>query len=201
MKQREVAEAIGVHVRIIQDYEYNKKRPGFENLQRLADFFGVSVDYLLGKSVKALIEQRLNDRGMTWVELAERTGLSLSYLEQLDTWIPEPMDYEEGGSLHRIAQVLDMPFEELAAAFARQEPPLPDQPRIRAHDAFREERDIARELERIMESLDSDAALAFDGEPLDEQDKELLRVSLENSIRLARQLAKQKFTPKKYRKD
>lgn len=64
----------------------------------------------------------------------------------------------------------------------------------------KDERDIARELERMMASLNSDQALAFDGEPLTEEDRELLKASLEHSLRTARMVAKQKFTPKKYRK-
>lgn len=64
----------------------------------------------------------------------------------------------------------------------------------------KDERDIAKDLERIMEDLDSDNALAFHGEPLDDEDRELLKRSLENSLIVAKQLAKKKFTPKKYRK-
>ena len=37
-------------------------------------------------------------------------------------------------------------------------------------------------------------------EDLDEEDKELLINSLENTMKLAKKLAKQKFTPHKYRK-
>ena len=40
----------------------------------------------------------------------------------------------------------------------------------------------------------------FDGEPIDEHTKEMIRISLENSMRMAKQLAKQKFTPNKYKK-
>jgi transcriptional regulator with XRE-family HTH domain len=68
----------------------------------------------------------------------------------------------------------------------------------------KDERDIQRELERMIEGLESNSSYAaFDGETiddLDEEDKELLRISLENSLRVAKKLAKQKFTPKKYRK-
>ncbi|MDO3678671.1 helix-turn-helix domain-containing protein [Paenibacillus ehimensis] len=64
----------------------------------------------------------------------------------------------------------------------------------------KEEKDIARDLERMLSDLESEEALAFHGETLDEESKELLRISLENSMRLAKQLAKQKFTPNKYRK-
>lgn len=59
----------------------------------------------------------------------------------------------------------------------------------------KEERDIAVDLERMMAELDSDEAIAFHGEALDPESKELLRISLENSMRLAKQLAKKKFTP------
>ena len=65
----------------------------------------------------------------------------------------------------------------------------------------KDERDIAKQLEKILDSMDSDTALAFDGEPLDEETKELVRAAIESNLRLTKQLAKKKFTPKKYRKD
>ncbi|MDT3497731.1 helix-turn-helix transcriptional regulator [Bacillus toyonensis] len=65
-----------------------------------------------------------------------------------------------------------------------------------------EERDIARDLEKTLEELESsEEALMFDGEPIDEHTKEMIRISLENSMRMAKQLAKQKFTPNKHKKD
>jgi len=63
----------------------------------------------------------------------------------------------------------------------------------------KEERDIARDLEKMLADLESDNAMAFHGEPMDEDDKEMLRISLENSMRLAKQMAKNKFTPNKYK--
>lgn len=66
----------------------------------------------------------------------------------------------------------------------------------------KEERDIARDLEKTLEDLEnSEDALMFDGEPIDDHTKEMIRISLENSMRMAKQLAKQKFTPNKYKKD
>lgn len=67
----------------------------------------------------------------------------------------------------------------------------------------KDERDIARDLERMMSGLDSNSAMAFYGEEmdLDEEERELLRASMEQTLRLAKQLAKKKFTPKKYRKE
>ncbi|BBI32333.1 helix-turn-helix domain-containing protein [Cohnella abietis] len=63
--------------------------------------------------------------------------------------------------------------------------------------SHKEERDIATDLERMIGELDSNEALAFHGEPMDDETKELMRISLENSLRLAKGMAKQKFNPNK----
>lgn len=66
----------------------------------------------------------------------------------------------------------------------------------------KDNKDIARRLESTLEELEnSQDGLMFSGEPLDDETRELLKASLENSIRIAKINAKQKFTPKKYRKD
>mgnify|MGYP001113321700 CR=1 FL=1 len=63
----------------------------------------------------------------------------------------------------------------------------------------KDEKDIAKKMESILEEMDSDTALAFDGEPMDEETRELVRAAIESNLRLAKQIAKKKFTPKKYR--
>ena len=58
-----------------------------------------------------------------------------------------------------------------------------------------------KRLEAALSDLEnSQDALMFSGEPLDDETRELLKASLENSIRIAKINAKQKFTPKKYEK-
>ena len=64
-----------------------------------------------------------------------------------------------------------------------------------------DELDISKRLDAMLEDLTSQGgALMFDGEPLDDESRELLIASLENSMRMAKLIAKQKYTPKKYRK-
>ncbi len=69
----------------------------------------------------------------------------------------------------------------------------------------KDERDIQKELEKIINGLKTGSGFAAFGgvdiDELDEEDRELLIASLENSLRLAKRIAKQKFTPKKYRKE
>lgn len=65
----------------------------------------------------------------------------------------------------------------------------------------RDKRDIKRTLEKTLEALNSGEALMFDGEPIDDETNELLKASIENSIRIAKALSKKKYTPKKFRKE
>ena len=48
--QREAAAAAGVTERNYQDWEYGKTKPTFDTPIALADYFDVSLDYLVGRS-------------------------------------------------------------------------------------------------------------------------------------------------------
>ena len=48
-KQTDIAEYLGVLPRTIRSYESGSSEPNFEYLNKLADYFNVSVDYLLGR--------------------------------------------------------------------------------------------------------------------------------------------------------
>ena len=48
-KQREVAEHLGIKPRSYQAYESGDREPNIASLIALADFFDVSLDYLMGR--------------------------------------------------------------------------------------------------------------------------------------------------------
>jgi transcriptional regulator with XRE-family HTH domain len=50
IKQVDVANALGISVRSWQRYESNEREPTLSQLVKLADFFNVSLDYLVGRS-------------------------------------------------------------------------------------------------------------------------------------------------------
>ncbi|KIL06947.1 hypothetical protein SR42_15410 [Clostridium botulinum] len=63
------------------------------------------------------------------------------------------------------------------------------------------EKDIQKSLSATLDMLQNPQEdLMFDGEPLDDLTRELLAQSLENSIRLAKKIAKEKYTTNKYKK-
>ncbi|MED0758750.1 helix-turn-helix transcriptional regulator [Aneurinibacillus thermoaerophilus] len=127
-----VAEMLGISAQYYYDIEKGKRNLSAEMAARLAEIFGVTTDYLLGRT-------------------------------------DEPNEKSDWDSK------------------------LPELTK-------KDEKDIAKDLQRIMDSLESQEGLMYDGEPMDEETKELIKISLENSMRLAKRIAKKKFTPKKYRK-
>ena len=50
LKQREMAEQLGLAMSSYQCYEYASRYPEFNGLIAIADFFDVSLDYLVGRS-------------------------------------------------------------------------------------------------------------------------------------------------------
>lgn len=48
--QKRIASALGLSERHYQGIEYGATKPGFDNLIALADYFDVSLDYLVGRS-------------------------------------------------------------------------------------------------------------------------------------------------------
>lgn len=67
---------------------------------------------------------------------------------------------------------------------------------------LRDERQIAADLEKMLADLDNQNAMAAMGGTVeDDEDRELLRASLQATMRLAKKIAKEKYTPKKYRQN
>lgn len=50
VSQQKAAKGVGIAESNYQNYEYGQQRPGFETLCRLADYFDVSIDYLVGRT-------------------------------------------------------------------------------------------------------------------------------------------------------
>lgn len=138
-------------------------------------------------------------------EASERIGISHNYLRNLEKGIDPrtktPIN-PSAETLKKIAKAYDYPYEELLKVAGYLDENAQSQlPALTEKD----ERDIQKELENIIKGLKTGNGFAafggMDIDELDEEDRELLIASLENSLRLAKRIAKQKFTPKKYRKE
>lgn len=117
--QQELADVLGVRRSTYGEYERAKITPPYDKIERLAGYFGVSVDWLVGNTNFKTHE--------------EKFGISDS---------------------------------------------LPD---------------ISQEMKQILDQLQNDQkALMFNGQALDDESRELLKNSLENSIKMALLLSKNK---------
>ena len=75
-------------------------------------------------------------------------------------------------------------------------------PKFKPQLTDKDKKDIAKQVEDMLDGLDADNPISFqlDGNEIDDDTRELLRKSLQNALEFARLKAKEKFTPKKYRK-
>ena len=81
MKQGELAAYLGVAQSTLSGWESEKYQIDNENLFKLADYFGVSVGYLLGKEEKSEIKDSSNDT----IDVQEKLQELLSQLETKDS--------------------------------------------------------------------------------------------------------------------
>ncbi|WP_371069108.1 helix-turn-helix domain-containing protein [Sediminibacillus sp. JSM 1682029] len=132
-------------------------------------------------------------------ELCKMKGITVSRLEE-ELEIPKNTIYQWKRitpSLEKIEKVAD--YFDVSTDYL-----LGRTDKKRYYDLTeKDERDIQKELESMLENMNSDSGFAaFDGstiDDMDEEDRELLIASLEQSLRIAKRIAKQKFTPKKHR--
>lgn len=70
ISQKDVANAIGVSPAIVSNYENSERTPSVETLLALANLYGCSIDYLLGKEkYSASIDiSMLNDRQQKFLQ-------------------------------------------------------------------------------------------------------------------------------------
>ena len=121
--QTEVAKYLGVTRQAYNNYELGNRQLNPDMLDKLADYFNVTTDYLLGRE---------------------------------------------------------------------------ESPKIIGKD----EKEIEKIIENTIENLSNTDGLMFDGEvPATEEELEQLKAAMRIGLAMAKEKARQKFTPKKYRKD
>ena len=132
-------------------------------------------------------------RGVTPSKAAIEAGVNKSAVTY---WKTHKDARPTGQIAERLCAYFNVTMSELYGDTAQKETALPPLNQ-------RDERDIEKRLQAMLGELDGPDAgsLRYSGEPLDEETRELLRISLRNQLELSKQLAKKKFTPKKYRRE
>lgn len=131
------------------------------------------------------IMQLCQKAGITGGKLCSELGFSRSTLSDLKSG--------------RVASLSSAKLQKIAEYFGVSVDALLGSGQPRALNS-RDERDISRRLEETLHQLEGwQEGLMFDGEPIDDETRELLYISLKSSLEVSKRIAKQKYTPKKYR--
>lgn len=150
----------------------------------------------LGKNIKEL-RTSLN---LTLADIAKKTGVSRQTIQKYESGVITNVPSDK---IELIAEVLGtdpvhlMGWDEKLHKNREQSA---ENKKWRPTLTEKDEKDIQKQLEKITDQLDNSTGLMFDGEVMDENTKDLLKDSLEFAIRNAKLLAKDKYTPKKYKK-
>ncbi|MCO7122061.1 helix-turn-helix domain-containing protein [Ihubacter massiliensis] len=135
-------------------------------------------------------EKLLQQHGVTAYKVSKETGVTQSTLSDWKRGRSTP----KSSNMKKIADYFHVSVDYLMTGNESEnkewEPALTD----------KDEQDIQKELDNLLDRLDNNTGLMFDGEAMDDETKELLKASLEHAVRTARITAKKKYTPKKYRK-
>ena len=86
ISQEDAANALGISVRAYQNYEYEQREPNIEMIVKLANFYGVTTDYLLGRD---------QDEPSTIEKLAGEFNMSALEREIIDGYVKLPKDMRE----------------------------------------------------------------------------------------------------------
>lgn len=138
----------------------------------------------ISENIKLLREQY----GLSQKELGQIAGVSDKAVSTWEQGIKEP----RMGAIQKIADHFGIQKSNIIEDNGLQSKSVTLTPR--------DERQIAADLEKMLADLDSKNSMAAMGGTVeDDEDRELLKASLQATMRLAKKIAKEKYTPKKYR--
>ena len=85
MKKSDVAKATGISSGLISEYASGVKKPTLQNIEKIADYLGVSVDYLLGRDKKAAPDDTIRSAIINKVMLLsdDQAAQLLAFLESM----------------------------------------------------------------------------------------------------------------------
>jgi len=139
------------------------------------------------------IETLLAVAEISGAKMSDDLGMSRSFMTELRKGRAKSITIETAA---KIADYFGVSVDYLLGGDEGKEkaPAIPDFTR-------KDQRDIAKDLEAIIHELENSESLMFDGSPLSDEAKESILAAMRLGIEAAKAKNKERFTPKKYRKD
>jgi len=119
LTQTQLADIIGISRGALSLYETGKREPDYCTLQKFADFFNVSTDYLLGRNIhkkgnytkifSKRLKQERQQRKWSILEMSNKLDISTSQLSDYEKSLREP----DLDLVAKIAKLLDISIDYL----------------------------------------------------------------------------------------
>lgn len=144
---------------------------------------------MLENNIGLRIKKLLEKENLSQRELANAIGSSESTISRYIQNKRVPY----GETLTRLAKALNTTSDYLLTGKEESEPAIND----------RDKKDIEKDLKKIMDDFrDGESGpVYFDGVELDEDDMDKLEIAMRTALEIAKVKNKEKYTPKKYKKD
>lgn len=198
LKDADVAKATGITKSTFSDWKSGRSNPKNEKLQKIADYFGVTIDYLTtgkeeGEKEPQLkpydvFEQLLQKYKMTAYKVAKEAGVTQTALSNWKTGKSTPTTK----TLQKLADYFGVTIDYLMTGKEEEE----KEPQLKPKD----KKDIEEILASTEELLKQDG-LMFDGDPASPEAVESILSAMQIGMEMAKKKNKEKYTPKKYKKD
>lgn len=213
LTQKDVADVLKVERPTIAGYETNRKQPDYEKINTLADYFNVSLDYLLGRSHirnpyesdsgktknkslgKIIFEYRKQNK-LSLEEFADKSKLDYEYIENLEKSInknqpdltticklSKVMHISETKLLEEIGYIKSNP--ESDKILKRSNELLEDYIKNNKNDDENKIRSKGLYTTLLIKKLFEDGLISDDGE-IDDSYLELIKASLKTDSKLLR---------------
>lgn len=135
-----------------------------------------------------------NQRGVSITTMCKDSGASRAAISDLKMGRSKTLS---SATLTKIAAYFGVSVDYLLGNEEKPAGPAVDGDGLTAKDR----RDIARDLEKLMNELEESGDLMFDGDPMSEEAMDSIRNAMAMALEYAKKVNKEKYTPKKYRKE
>ena len=138
-----------------------------------------------------LIESLCKEKGTNITAMCKAAKISRAPLTELKMGRSKALS---SATLSKIAAYFGVSVDYL---LGNKEKPAPES---RNGLSIKEQKDIARKLEKMMDELEESGDLMFDGDPASEEAKESIRNALAMGLEYARKVNREKYNPYKNKK-
>lgn len=139
------------------------------------------------------LADRRKELGLTMKQVAEAVGVSEATVSRWESGQIANMRRDRIGTYAKVLQVRP-------TFIMTGEPESPETQKAPTLNK-KDERDIAKTLGQLKETLENEEGLMFDGNPMTDEAKESILAAMEVGLQMAKLKNKEKYTPKKYRKN